>query len=45
MIGYEPMRDPGYRVGDVLAVQLEDGTIRRMPVVGIVKDQTAAGDL
>jgi len=44
LIGYEPMRDPGYRVGDVLAVQLEDGTIRRMPVVGIVKDQTAAGD-
>jgi putative ABC transport system permease protein len=44
LIGYEPMRDPGYRLGDVLPVQLEDGTIRRIPVVGIVSDQTAAGE-
>jgi len=44
LIGYEPMRDSGYRVGDVLSVQIADGTIRRMPVVGIVADQTAVGD-
>jgi len=44
LIGHEPMRDPGYRLGDVLPVQLEDGTIRRIPVVGIVSDQTAAGE-
>ena len=44
LIGYEPMRDSGYRVGDVLSVQIADGTIRRMPVVGIAADQTAVGD-
>ena len=44
LIGYEPMRDSGYRVGDVLTVQIADGTIRHMPVVGIVADQTAVGD-
>ena len=44
LIGYEPMRDPGYRVGDMLTVQIADGTIRYMPVVGIVADQTAVGD-
>ncbi|GAJ21109.1 unnamed protein product, partial [marine sediment metagenome] len=36
LIGYESMRDPGYRVGDVLTIQIVDGTIRHMPVVGIV---------
>ena len=30
------------RVGDVLEVRLPDGTIREMPVVGIVQDQSAA---
>jgi putative ABC transport system permease protein len=44
LIGYEPMRDSGYRVGDVLSVQITDGTIRHIPVVGIVADQTAVGD-
>jgi putative ABC transport system permease protein len=43
LIGYEPMRDSGYRVGDVLSVQITDGTIRHMPVVGIAADQTAVG--
>ena len=43
LIGYEPMRDSGYRVGDVLSVQIADGTIRHMPVVGIAADQTAVG--
>jgi len=45
LIGFEPMRDPGYRLGDELTIQLEDGTIRYMPVVGIAKDQTAFGDI
>ena len=44
LIGYEPMRDSGYRVGDVLSVQIADGTIRHIPVVGIAADQTAVGD-
>jgi putative ABC transport system permease protein len=44
LIGYEPMRDPGYRVGDVLSVQIADGTIRHLSVVGIAADQTAVGD-
>jgi putative ABC transport system permease protein len=44
IIGFEPMSDPGYGVGDVLRIRLADGTIRHLPVVGIVSDQTAAGD-
>lgn len=44
LIGFEPMRDTGFKVGDVLSLKLEDGTIRQLPVVGIVKDQTAVGD-
>ena len=44
LLGYEPMRDSEYRVGDVLSVQIADGTIRRMKVVGIAADQTAVGD-
>ena len=41
LIGFDAMKDPGYRVGDVLAIELSNGTIRHMPVVGIVGDQTA----
>jgi putative ABC transport system permease protein len=44
LIGFEPLSDPGYQVGDVLRIRLADGTIRQMPVVGIVSDQTASGD-
>jgi putative ABC transport system permease protein len=44
LIGFEPMRDTGFKVGDVLSLKLEDGTIRQLPVVGMVKDQTAVGD-
>jgi putative ABC transport system permease protein len=39
LIGYEPMKDSGFQVGDPIQVQLLDGTIRHMPVVGIVRDQ------
>jgi len=44
LIGFESMRDPGYQVGDTLSVQLADGTIRQIPVVGFVVDQTDSGD-
>jgi putative ABC transport system permease protein len=44
VIGFEPMRDSGYRVGDVLPIQIADGTVRHLRVVGSVTDQTATGD-
>ena len=44
LIGYNPMNDPGFQVGDLIQVQLSDGTIRFMPVVGIVRDQAGGGD-
>lgn len=44
LIGFDAMNDPGYRVGDVLSVELSNGTLRRMPVVGIVADQSAETD-
>ncbi len=44
VLGYEPMRDSGYLVGDVLPIRLTDGTLRQVEVVGSVQDQTAIGD-
>ena len=44
LIGYNPMNDPGFQVGDPIQVQLSDGTVRTMPAVGIVRDQAGAGD-
>ena len=41
LIRFDPMNDLGYRVGDVLAIELSDGTIRQVPLVGIVADQSA----
>jgi putative ABC transport system permease protein len=41
LIGFDSMRDPGYRVGDLLTVELADGNRRDVPVVGIVADQSA----
>jgi hypothetical protein len=38
------MNDTGFHVGDEVQVVLADGTIRSMPVVGVVGDQSAAGD-
>lgn len=38
LIGYEQMRDTGYRAGDWLQVQSADGRIRRMRVAGEVSD-------
>ena len=37
------LNDTVYQTGDVLQLQLEDSTIREIPVVGIVQDPTAAG--
>jgi putative ABC transport system permease protein len=44
LIGYDPMNDPGFQVGDLIQVQSLDGTIRTMPVVGIVRDQAGRND-
>ena len=40
----DPMNSTGLQPGDEALVQLSDGTIRTMPVVGTVGDQYAAGD-
>ncbi len=38
------MRDTGFRTGDLLHIQLPDGTERQMSVAGEVGDQTRAHD-
>ncbi|MCP5100934.1 MAG: ABC transporter permease, partial [Chloroflexi bacterium] len=40
----DPMNSTNLHPGDEVYVQLADGTIRNMPVVGVVGDQYAAGD-
>ncbi|KPK05850.1 MAG: hypothetical protein AMJ56_15375, partial [Anaerolineae bacterium SG8_19] len=40
LIGRDRFKETGFQVGDVLQIQLPDDTIRTMPVVGIVRDQT-----
>jgi putative ABC transport system permease protein len=44
MVREDQMNTSGLQSGDVALVQLTDGTVRRMPVVGQVGDQYAAGD-
>lgn len=44
LIEYGTLKDSGFRVGDIALVQLPDGTTREMPVVGLVRDQSTAGD-
>lgn len=44
LIGFEQMRDTGFRTGDLLKIQLGDGTIRTMRVAGEVGDQTRTHD-
>jgi putative ABC transport system permease protein len=44
LIGFEQMRDTGFRTGDWLQIQLPDGSVRRMRVAGVVGDQTRAHD-
>ena len=44
VLGYDSMSSPGFGVGDMLTVELADGTLRRLPVVGSVADQSAEQD-
>ncbi len=44
LIGYDKMRDTGFRTGDWLQIRLADGTLRTMRVVGEVADQTSTHD-
>lgn len=44
LISYDTLVDPGFRVGDTAQIQLEDGTTRVYEVVGLIKDQSKAGD-
>ena len=38
------MNDFGYQVGDLLYVRFPDGDIARLPIVGLVADQTSGAD-
>jgi putative ABC transport system permease protein len=44
LVREDPMNSTGLQPGDEALVQLADGPIRSMPVVGVVGDQYAAGD-
>jgi len=44
LVANEMMRDTGLRTGDLLQVQLSDGTLRRLCVAGEVGDQTSSHD-
>ncbi len=44
LVREDPMNSTGLQPGDEALIQLADGTIRTMPVVGVVGDQYAAGD-
>jgi putative ABC transport system permease protein len=44
VVRHDVMNDTGLKPGDEALVQLADGTVRKMPVVGMVGDQYAAGD-
>ncbi len=44
MVREDPMNSTGLNEGDQALIQLGDGTIRSLPVVGVVGDQYAAGD-
>ncbi len=44
LISYDTLVDPGFRVGDTAIIDLEDGTTREYTVVGLIRDQSKAGD-
>ena len=44
MVRDDPMNNTGLHAGDQALIQLPDGTIRHVPVVGLVGDQYSAGD-
>jgi len=43
LIERNALNNTDYQTGEVLQLQLDDNTIRELPVVGIVQDPTAAG--
>ena len=43
VVAYDPAKDPGFRVGDLAQVEGVDGTVRTVPVVGLVRDQSTGG--
>lgn len=43
LIERNALNDTDYQLGEVLQLQLDDNTIRELPVVGVVQDPTAAG--
>ncbi|MCP4428930.1 MAG: FtsX-like permease family protein [Chloroflexi bacterium] len=44
IVRQDPMNDTGLVVGDTALIQIDGGSIREMPVVGVAGDQFAAGD-
>ncbi len=44
LFSYDTLSDPGFRMGDTAQLQLDDGTIREFTVVGLIRDQSKAGD-
>ena len=44
VIGFDAMNDPGYRIGDMLSIELSNGTLRHVRMAGIVADQAAEMD-
>ena len=44
VIGFDYMNDPGYRAGEVLTLELANGTLRDVQVAGYVTDQAAGMD-
>ena len=45
LMGFESLKDSGYRTGDILTIQMPEGTERVMPVVGLVTDQSSVGNV
>jgi putative ABC transport system permease protein len=43
VVAYDPAKDPGFRVGDQVQIEGLDGTVRTLPVVGLVRDQASGG--
>ncbi|HSR29097.1 MAG TPA: ABC transporter permease, partial [Anaerolineae bacterium] len=44
VVEFDALNDPGYRVGDMLSIELSNGTVRQLKVVGYVANQGAEQD-
>lgn len=44
LVSYDTLKDPGFRVGDSLIAQFEDNPPREYTVIGLIKDQSEAGN-